>query len=309
MLEEGSLDPELAVTTLLRGLPELPESIQLPAHLFSLLVNTLQISKGAILLPDYDENLFVPWASVGIDTTTLHRLRIPDEDIDAIQARGLSGIIWGEDEVRDFAPYFSRREASQLERILLFPFMNTGGIQAVLLLLETPYFEEQSEFLRLILAAVGEPAAQVVQTQRLRYLDVIRHSVVFKASELPVVTERLTERAPRGVRLILLRLADIVSQVATANEHLDPYRVWQDLLRIVASLFASTGTVCDLDQNQLLICLHGALEDDLELIVYHIGATIAELLPEVSDVPVLRFEFKEYPADGDDLLQLARSLM
>jgi hypothetical protein len=269
----------------------------------------LQIGKGAILLPDYDENLFVPWASAGIDTTTLHRLRIPDEDIAAIKARGPSGIIWGKDEVRSFAPYFSRREASQLEKLLLFPLVSGGVVQAVLLLLETPYLDHQSEFLRLILAAVGEPAAQVVQKQRLRYSDVIRHAVVFKAIELPIVTERLTERAPRGVHLILLRLADIVSQVATANEHLDPYRVWQDILRIVASLFATSGTVCDLDRNQLLICLHGALEDDLELIVYHIGATIAELLPEVTDVPVLRFESREYPADGTDLLQLARSLM
>jgi len=272
-------------------------------------VDTLQISKGAILLPDYDENLFVPWASTGLDMTTLHRLRIPDEDIDAIQARGPSGIIWEKEEVRSFTPYFSRREASQLERILLFPFVSAGGVQALLLLLETPYFDQHSEFLRLILAAVGEPAAQVVQKQRLRYSDVIRHAVVFKANELPLVTERLTERAPRGVHLVLMRLADVVSQVATANEHLDPYRVWQDILRIVASLFASTGIVCDLDQNQLLICLHGTLEDDLELIVYHIGATIAELLPEVTDVPVLRFESKEYPADGADLLQLARSLL
>ncbi|MEE8440320.1 MAG: hypothetical protein V3S41_01265 [Spirochaetia bacterium] len=299
----------MAVTTLLHHLPELPKSIQLPAHLFSLLVSTLQIGKGAILLPDYDENLFVPWASTGIDVTTLHRLRIPEEDVDAIQARGPSGIIWENDEVRSFAPYFSRREASQLERILLFPFVSTGGVQALLLLLETPYFNEQSEFLRLILAAVGEPAARVVQKQRLRYSDVIRRAVVFRAAELPLVIERLTERAPHGVHLVLLRLADIVSQVATANEHLDPYRVWQDLLRIVASLFASTGIVCDLDQNRLLICLHGALEDDLELIVYHIGATIAELLPEVTDVPVLRFQSKEYPADGADLLQLAHSLV
>jgi hypothetical protein len=293
----------------LRGLPGLPESIQLPAHLFSLLVDTLQIGKGAILLPDYEENLFVPWASTGMDATTLHRLRIPDEDIDAIKARGPSGIIWGQDEVRSFAPYFSRREASQLEQLLLFPLVSGGGVQAVLLLLDTPYFDHHSEFLRLILAAVGEPAAQLVQKQRLRYSDVIRHAVVFRAIELPLVTERLADRAPRGVHLILLRLADIVSQVATANEHLDPYRVWQDILRIVASLFASTGSVCDLDKNQLLISLHGALEDDLELIVYHIGATIAELLPEVTDVPVLRFESREYPADGADLLQLARSLL
>lgn len=290
-------------------MPKLPESIQLPAYLFELLVETLRISKGAILLPDYDENLFVPWASSGFDATTLHRLRIPDEDADLIHRRGSSGVIWSGEEVRDFAPYFSRREASQLEKLLLFPFVDDESIQALLVVTETPYLERQSEFLRLILAAVGEPAARVVQAQRLRYSDVIRHSVVFRIDELPVVTERLNERAPRRVHLVHLDLADIVSQIATGNVYLDAYRVWQDVLRIVASLFATTGIVCDLDRNRLLLCIHGEVQSDVELMVHHIGATISELLPELAEVPVLRFTSCEYPADGADLLQLARSLL
>lgn len=229
--------------------------------------------------------------------------------MDAISARGAGGVIWEDDEVRAFAPYFSRREASQLEKLLLFPFVSDAGVQAVLVLLQTPYLERHGEFLRLILAAVGEPAAQVVQRQRLRYSDIMRHAVVFKAAELQILTGRLAERAPRGIHLVRLDLADVVSQVATANEYLDPHRVWQDILRIVASLFASTGSVCDLGRRRLLICLHAALEDNLDLIVHHVGATIAELLPELSDAPVLRFDSRAYPDDGADLLQLARSLM
>lgn len=290
-------------------MPGLPESIQLPAHLFSLLVSTIDVRKGALLLPDYDESLFVPWASVGIDATTLHRLRLPEEDIDTVQARGGGGIVWKGEELHGFAPYFSRREASQLEQLLLFPFVSGETVQAVLLLLETPYFEDGAEYLRLILAAVGEPAAQIVQKQRLRYSEIMRHAVVFKSTELEIVAERLADRAPRGVHLVHLSLADIVSQVVSENAYLDSYRVWQDLLRIVASLFASTGSVCELNQHQLLLLLHGSLEDSLGLIVYHIGVTIAELLPELSDVPVVRFESRNYPADGSDLLELAHSLM
>jgi hypothetical protein len=267
------------------------------------------VEKGAILLPDYDENLFVPWASTGLDATTLHRLRLPDEDVETVVSRGASGVMWNGDDVQHLKPYFSRREASQLERVLLFALVVDGKAQAVLLISDTAYFEHHTDFLRLILAAIGEPAARVVQTQRLRYSDIIRHSVVFKIDELPVVMEKLRERAPRAVGLVHLQLTDIVAQIVTANRHIDPYRVWQDLVRIVASLFASTATVCDLDRSQMLICLHGALEDDLDLIVYHIAVTISRLLPEVAGVPVLRFNSREYPSDGGDLLQLARSLM
>jgi len=287
----------------------LPRSIQLPSHLFSLMTTSLQIEKGAILLPDYDENLFVPWASTGLDATTLHRLRLPDSDVATIVGRGPSGVIWEGDDVANLRPYFSRRESSQLEKVLLFAFVTEGDPQAVLMISDTPYFSRQIEFLRLILAAVGEPAARVIRKQRLRYMDIIRHAVIFKADELPVVTGKLTERAPRSVHLIAMQLSDIVSQVASSNTHIDPYRVWQDLLRIVASLFASSGTVCDLDRNHMLISLHGSLEDDLELIVHHIALTIAKLLPEIDGVPELRFTSREYPNDGADLLQLARSLI
>jgi hypothetical protein len=111
------------------------------------------------------------------------------------------------------------------------------------------------------------------------------------------------------VHLIHLDLSDVVSQVVSDNAYLDPYRVWQDILRIVAALFSSTGSVCELERHQLLLLLHGSLEDNLELIVHHVGVTIAELLPELSDVPVVRFESRNYPADGSDLLELAHSLM
>lgn len=309
VLSDQPLDPERAVTDLLRGLSELPQSIQLPSHLFSLIVSALAVEKAAILLPDYDENLFVPWASTGLDATTLHRFRLPDEDVNTIVKRGPSGVIWEGQDVENLRPYFSRREAGQLNKVLLFAFVTDGSAQAVLMISDTAYFSERTEFLRLILAAVGEPAARVVRWQRLRYSDVIRHAVVFKMDELPIVTEKLAEHAPRGVHLIALHLSDIVSQVATSNDHIDAYRVWQDILRIIASLFASSATVCDLDKNQVLIGLHGSLEDDLDLIVYHIGVTIAELLPEVTDTPVLRYASKDYPNDGADLLQLARSLM
>ena len=59
----------------------------------------------------------------------------------------------------------------------------------------------QSEFLRLILAAVGEPAAQVVQTQRLRYLDVIRLRVEDPSVGESEKTEELFRELSSQLRL------------------------------------------------------------------------------------------------------------
>ena len=272
-------------------------------------MENLDLRRAALLLPDYDEDLFVPWASNGLDATSLHRLRIPVEDLNAAIDQSETGLVWIGDNSRDFAPYFSRREATMLDNLLVFPFVFDGDLQSVLIITDTPYFDDHTEYLRIILAAVGEPAARVIQEKRLAFSRLMRQSIVFKRSEIGIVAERVAEKASNGITAVLLQLADIVSQVATANEYLDPYRVWQDVLRITTALFASTASVCDADEHRALLLLHGAVGDDRELVIHHVAATIADFLPELSTIPVLRFSSARYPDDGNDIGALIDALL
>jgi hypothetical protein len=306
---EPIVQPQSAIRAILHDLPALPESLELPAHLFRLLVENLDLSRSAILLPDYDEDVFVPWAAHGLDATSLHRLRIPTADLRVVLAGNEAGVMWVGDSCREFAPYFSRREASILEQLLVFPFADQDDLQAVLIVAESSYFGVHTEFLRIILAAVGEPAASTMQQQRLAGAPFMRQSIVFKPIEVDTVAERISAHSPGGTRLVLLQLSDIISQVATANDFLDPFRVRQDVLRVLAGVFASTASVCDVDEHRALLLLHGATEEDLELLVQHASATLAHYFPEISDVPVLRFTSRRHPDDGDDLAALVRSLL
>ena len=302
-------DPEAAIRAILRDLPTLPESIEQPAHLFRLLVENLQLNRAAVLIPDYDEDVFVPWASNGLDATSLHRLRIPVGDLQSVAARSRTGAVWSGESVSVFAPYFSRREASMLEDLLVFPIESERGIEAVLLVTETPYFGNHTEYLRIILAAVGEPAARSIRENRLLYTATLARSIVFKPTEIPVIAERIASRAADRTILIAIQLSDLVSQVATSNLYLDPFRVWQDVLRAVAGLFASTASVCDANEQRALLLVHGDLADDLELIVGHVSASLASLFTEIEAAPVLRYDTRRYPADGEDVVALAQSLL
>lgn len=220
-----------------------------------------------------------------------------------------TGILWSGETSREFAPYFSRREASLLEHLLVFPFVKQGVLEAVLLVTDTPYFDGYVEHLRIILAAVGEPATDAMQARRLARANTMRQSIAFKPSEIDVVTERTTARAHDGLGIVVVQLADVVSQVATSNDYLDAFRVWQDVLRAVAALFASSATVVDADEHRALLLLHGRTDDDLELIVHHVAATLAALMPEVSAAPVLRYDSRRYPEDGSDLGALVHALL
>lgn len=307
--EAVELDPEGAIRAILQELPELPQSIEQPAHLFRLLVENLQLRRATILIPDYDEDVFVPWASHGLDATSLHRLRIPVSDLESVAREGGAGALWSGDAVGAFAPYFSRREASMLENLLVFPIAHEEGIQAVILITETPYFESHAEYLRIILAAVAEPAARSIRNDRFAYTTTLSRSIVFKPGEIGVVAGRIASRAGGRVMILVIQLSDLVSQVATFNDYLDPFRVWQDVLRAVAGLFASTASVCDADDQRALALVHGEVGEDVELIVQHISASLATFLPEIEAAPVLRYEVRHYPEDGSDLAALVHGLL
>jgi hypothetical protein len=303
------VDPKAAVRNLLKRLPQQPESIELPAHVFRLFVETLQLSRTALLLPDYDEGLFVAWASVGLDATTIHRLRIPDTEVLELADATDSGIVLRGNDLEPFSPYFSRRESSMLEQLLLFPLCDEEGVQALLLIAECPYFREHEDYLRIILAAVGEPAATRIAEQRVRYSRIMRHTVVFRPDEVPVIAERIRDRSPRGIALVVIDFGSFVDAVAASNSYLDPFRIWQDILRVVASLFSTTGSVCDASAQRALLFVHGATEEDLELAVTQAATSIAAVLPEVSDAGTPSFVARHYPDDGDDILELIRAML
>lgn len=309
MLAPPSLDPESSIRSILQSLPSLPDSIELPAHLFQLLVTNLDLRRAAILLPDYDEDLFVPWASAGFDATSVHRLRIPTADLQAIVGDGQAGLVWSGSPAREFAPYFSRREGAMLDNLLLFPFVNGEGLEAMLVVTDTPYFDGHTEHLRIILAAVGEPTARTIRDRRLAIAQTMRQSIVFKPAEIGVISERIAARAANGLAIGVVQLADLVSQIATSNDFLDPFRVWQDVLRATAALFATTATVCDAGDHRALLLMHGRIDEDTDLVMQHVSASLASILPEITAIPVLRYTLRRHPDDGSDLEAIINTVL
>lgn len=196
-----------------------------------------------------------------------------------------------------------------LEHVLFFPFSSADGLHAMVVVTDSSYFEGRTEYLRIILAAIAEPVAKAMHDARHVYAQTMRQAIVFKATDIAPLSERVAANAPGGVRVVLLELADVISQVAASNDLLDPFRVQQDVVRRIASLFASTGSVCDAEGHRALLLLHGTTEEDTELLVQHVAADLAYLMPELSGVPVLRFAASRYPDESTDLHGLIDALL
>ena len=63
-------------SSILAALRALPDDVELPSRLFTVLKDALGIARGALLLYDPLRMVYAPWASCGLDQTTLHRMRI-----------------------------------------------------------------------------------------------------------------------------------------------------------------------------------------------------------------------------------------
>ena len=121
----------------------LPDGVELPSQLFSALTEQLSVEKGALLLFDPIRLVYAPWASLGYDQTTLHRMRIPlgaNESFKAL-ANGSPILVEDASTLGAYEQYFSAREFSSLSRILLTPFITAEKLVGVLLFtaLEPPF--------------------------------------------------------------------------------------------------------------------------------------------------------------------------
>ncbi len=299
---------EEAVRAILSGIQDLPGGLQAPAQLFGLLAENLDLKRAAILLPDYDDGTFVPWASLGFDTTTLQRMRMAKDDIATLGERGPAGVVWEGIEIKRFAPYFSHREATMLEQLLILPFTSGEQTHAVILIAESPYLTGRQEILRIVLAAVAQAAATLVSEQRHERARVLGHAVTFKRDEIGVVVDRVTSRTGEAPTILLIELSDVVSQITTANQHSDSFRVWQDVLRAMATLFASTASVCDAGSNRVLALIHSSTSDDFSLMAQQIAATLWSFFPELGGTTPPRIEV-EQPAKAEQTAEAAFALL
>jgi len=118
----------------------LKQGYEYSLKLFEELSIVLDFTKGALLLLDSEINVFVPITYKNLDLTTSRHLRIK-KNILLNQFKDYNKIINISDSIiKLFKQYFSIREFSALNSIIILPFYNTGILNAILLVVD-PFTE------------------------------------------------------------------------------------------------------------------------------------------------------------------------
>jgi hypothetical protein len=309
---EDVLEEVLTAIAALRG------GIELPSRLFSALATLLGLRKGALLLYDPVRLVYAPWAVLGYDQTTLHRMRIPLGANDAWNAlaNGSPIVLADPQAISPFQQYFSSREAAGVSRLILLPFIAEEKLTAVLLVTEVDSPLAKEEDLIACLARAAEAGAPRVHHARAaRAAATGATGARLEPGSLKDEPTRFIASigaSRKTVLLLALSLEDYSKSVLKAHEHLDPFRLHEDLSYFLGSFLSDVGKVLSLRQGRFVFALPDFEASGLDLLIHQLSQFLHGLFGSngtaADGVSPRVLGTAAWPADGADLGSLVESL-
>ncbi|MBN2554088.1 MAG: hypothetical protein JXB06_15025 [Spirochaetales bacterium] len=275
---------------LLAALSDIDDGIEAPGHLFAVAKEKLGLKRAALLLYDPVRMVFAPWAVYGFDETTNHRLRIPlgsSEHMNRL-ASGKVAMLSGQQALQPFQQYFSFRGFSTLEHLVLVPFIHESRFMGLLLIADMEAKTEAEEMR--FFETLADRAAGVLYNARERHLQGAARVLPEQPESIRQgVRSALQPVLEQGISPLMIRIdtAGLIESVKRQNPYIDPFRLSQDIRRVVLSLFQSLGSVFQVDRDRLLILVTRRTDrntaEDPGLLIHHLRATLIRLLPELSE--------------------------
>jgi hypothetical protein len=279
---------QAALASLLPLLRELPHGIELPAAVFSVIVDRLSLLKAALLLHDPTRGLYAPWASIGYDETTLHRLRISigvNAGFPSI-ADGKPALVSDRDGLLPYQSYFSSREYSQIAALLLVPFLHEGKLIGAALVTEFRGPVADAKDLMEILSAVAAETAPMIHAAREEKLHALSSVASPEGARGEKELEAYLESSRRKNEKILffsLSLAGFRKAVMKNAPHIDVFRLREDMRAILNGFLADLGKAVALStgNDQWILAVADGRKTDAPLLVHQLAAHLERVFTGV----------------------------
>jgi hypothetical protein len=218
--------------------------------------------------------------------------------------------------VASFQQYFSAREFASVSRLVLVPFIAHDTLIAVFMLSEIDSPFASDDELATCLSRAAEAGAPRVYEARAAQLAApgpvgARPGIRALKDEPGQLISSLASSSAT-VLLLSLSLEDYAKSVLSAHEHLDPFRLHEDLLYFLGSFLSDVGTIVSVRQARFTVALPGFDPVGLDLFSHQLsmflhglfggnGTQGDRVLPRI-------LKSSSWPADGADLRSLVESL-
>ncbi len=290
-----------------------PQSIEQPSQAFGVLKERLSIAKGALLLYDPVRMVYAPWAVVGYDTTTLHRLRIPlgaSESFNAA-ANGRPVVEAGAAELARYNGYFSNREFALITRLIFVPFIYGDKLIAILIISSaSPPYSSQELFLLGLerIAGAASPSFQKAREERLR--DAEDSQDMRPKTPEEELSRLLSSRTSTGKQILFISLSleALEKKILTAIPLLDSFRLEEDLRHFLQCFTSDLGRSVSLGKGVYLLAVFGLEKENVDLLLHQLRVFFGGLFGGLDGVldTITESAIKKIHSyqDGDDAARL-----
>lgn len=280
--------------------------IEFPSLLFSHIIKELKITKGALLLPQ-EKSAFVPWAEIGFDRTTSRRIRIPESIINTIKNSNSYKIITLKDSQIDLLKeFFSFREYSVTEQVIIIPFMARKEIIAFLLISEGEILQQQTEYIQKIFEQVSFSAGPLLYSKRENIFNKLK-SISGNENDIDnSVNGFIQSNKSSEFFLLSVSIGEMIELISNKDTNAISFRIKQDIFRLIKTLLAENGEVIFGNNNSIIILTKAA---EAEMIIHQIGLSLNHFYQISTSDFKPKYLVKKYPDDGQTAEELTLNLL
>jgi hypothetical protein len=267
-----------------------------PVSLFSNFLESFHITKGALLLPGPDALLFIQVASKGYDLTTLRRLRIPAEDHFIKETNVYSG-----KDLLPFRSFFSIREFSVIEKMLVIPGLLDGSPAAYIIVTEGDnfLFSDPPHF-------PGELLSSISEASHAFTFPGMREERLFTIEEADVLLSQLYEEFSQ-VSAGLIKCTDILAFLKKKHPNGDPFALLHRGVSFIAGHLKNSypdSEVAELYEGYILVLIPSVPLSRAGALFHQASLTLRSRFGKTDEVPAISFITAAAPEDGISVSEL-----
>ncbi|GEM_PF-6754261 len=307
------------IESLISEIERIPEGLETPVLLFSKIRDFIGIRKGAILLYDPLHMVFAPWSSIGYDETTLHRLRIPLGANDSFNSLADGNIQLIEADTRnEYKNYFSNREFSLIEKIILVPMIHKNKLNAVFLITQLDNEEQltiqhMSHFFKTLDKTVSKKIYDA-REEKLQLLKELKPEDLQSLKSLVKKDILYAKSINAGLHLFTMHFKTLTERDYWEKETtIDRFRIDEDIARILRSLFSGIGRVIRIKTGTYLVSVYKARNYNFTLIrdqlKYNLDFFFRDLEITKTLIEGIDYREKNYPQNGQNEEEILAGLL
>ena len=261
-------------------------------------------------MSSHQGDVYSPITSIGLDTTTQRRLRIPSQMINQ-NHRLIDGesITISKEGLTFLEPFFSVREYAQIESLSIFPLIHARMIYAILICInrgqDAPV--ENSAIRKHI--SICQDTVYVEYFGRLSTLPRIPDE--FYHSQLQAqIDNEVSLAVAQNSRLLCfsLKISLIVGDLTVFSSDINVLRIREDISRILHSFVIDGGFLSPGHGDTLLLCIRTRHITDPRFVLQHIETTLGDFFPNIQGIADTIGSSACYPVDVKDSASLLSKL-